>query len=85
MQFVIRLNMIRLTMITLTMIQSLRLMAERGRTVICLCSLAACFALAANAQPMVLQCDTAQTTAKFTLGDVLHTVHGAFKVNIAQE
>lgn len=36
--------------------------------------------LAANAQPVALQCDQAQTTAKFTLGDVLHTVHGAFKV-----
>ena len=36
--------------------------------------------LAASTQPISLQCDPAQTTAKFTLGDALHTVHGAFKV-----
>jgi polyisoprenoid-binding protein YceI len=36
--------------------------------------------LAAHAQVIVLQCDPAQTTANFTLGDVLHTVHGSFKV-----
>jgi len=34
----------------------------------------------ARAQPLTLQCDPAQTTARFTLGDVLHTVHGDFKV-----
>ena len=37
-------------------------------------------ALAASTQSISLQCDPAQTTAKFTLGDSLHTVHGAFKV-----
>jgi polyisoprenoid-binding protein YceI len=42
--------------------------------------LAAAFVATASAQPMTLQCDPAQTTAKFTLGDTLHTVHGAFKV-----
>ena len=36
--------------------------------------------IAAGAQPVILLCDPAQTTAKFTLGDVLHTVHGDFKV-----
>ena len=36
--------------------------------------------VAASAQPTTLLCDPAQTTAKFTLGDVLHTVHGEFKV-----
>jgi polyisoprenoid-binding protein YceI len=36
--------------------------------------------IAASAQPITLLCDPAQTTAKFTLGDVLHTVHGDFKV-----
>ena len=40
--------------------------------------------LAASAQPIGLQCDPAQTTAKFTLGDVLHTVHGSFKVKRCQ-
>jgi polyisoprenoid-binding protein YceI len=36
--------------------------------------------VAANAQPVALQCDPEQTSANFTLGDVLHTVHGTFKV-----
>lgn len=31
-------------------------------------------------QPSTLQLDPAQTTVKFTLGDVLHTVHGAFRL-----
>ena len=35
---------------------------------------------AAHAQVIALQCDPEQTTANFTLGDVLHTVHGSFKV-----
>jgi polyisoprenoid-binding protein YceI len=29
---------------------------------------------------MVLRCDAVQTSADFTLGDVLHTVHGAFRL-----
>ena len=33
----------------------------------------------AGAQEMVLKCDAAQTTAAFTLSDVLHTVHGTFQ------
>ena len=40
--------------------------------------------LAANGQSLALQCDEAQTTAKFTLSDPLHTVHGAFKVKRCQ-
>jgi polyisoprenoid-binding protein YceI len=36
--------------------------------------------IAASSQPITLLCDPAHTTAKFTLGDVLHTVHGDFKV-----
>jgi polyisoprenoid-binding protein YceI len=44
------------------------------------CLLAAAFVATASAQPMTLQCDPTQTTAKFTLGDTLHTVHGEFKV-----
>ena len=35
---------------------------------------------AASAQPTTLQLDPAKTTVKFTLGDVLHTVHGAFRL-----
>jgi len=40
----------------------------------------ATFAVTASAQRITLQCDPGQTTAKFVLGDVLHTVRGAFKV-----
>ena len=50
----------------------------RSTAILCFAS-AACM-LAANAQPVTLQCDPGQTRANFTLGDVLHTVHGAFKV-----
>jgi polyisoprenoid-binding protein YceI len=32
------------------------------------------------AQPETLQLDPAQTAVKFTLGDVLHTVHGSFRL-----
>jgi polyisoprenoid-binding protein YceI len=35
-------------------------------------------AAALSAQPVALRMDPAQTTVEFTLGDVLHTVHGAF-------
>jgi polyisoprenoid-binding protein YceI len=34
----------------------------------------------ATAQQTTLQFDPAQTTVKFTLGDVLHTVHGTFRL-----
>jgi polyisoprenoid-binding protein YceI len=46
--------------------------------------LVASFALSARAQELVLQCDPAQTTARFTLSDPLHTVHGEFKVERCQ-
>jgi polyisoprenoid-binding protein YceI len=36
-------------------------------------------AASAGAQELSLQCDLAHTTANFTLGDVLHTVHGSFQ------
>jgi polyisoprenoid-binding protein YceI len=42
-------------------------------------ALALC-AVPALAQDLVLQLDPAQTRVEFTLGDVLHTVHGAFKL-----
>lgn len=35
---------------------------------------------AASAQPSTLQLDPAKTTVSITLGDVLHTVHGAFRL-----
>lgn len=38
------------------------------------------FCLAANAQPVTYRLDAANSAVNFTLGDVLHTVHGAFKV-----
>ena len=38
------------------------------------------FAFAAAAQDTEFQLDPAQSSVKFTLGDVLHTVHGTFKV-----
>ena len=42
-------------------------------------ALAGCAAGAAS-QDIAFQVDPAQTTVKFTLGDVLHTVHGTFKL-----
>ena len=37
-------------------------------------------AVSASAQEQSFQMDPAQTSVKFTLGDVLHTVHGTFKL-----
>lgn len=37
-------------------------------------------AVGAASQDTAFQVDPAQTTVKFTLGDVLHTVHGTFKL-----
>jgi len=37
-------------------------------------------AAAANAQEMVFQLDPAQSHVTFTLGDILHTVHGTFQM-----
>ena len=39
-----------------------------------------CFAALALAQDAAYRLDPAQTAVKFTLGDVLHTVHGTFKL-----
>src|SRR5271169_40565 len=41
-------------------------------------TLLAAFAISALAQDTAFQLDPSQTTVKFTLGDVLHTVHGTF-------
>jgi polyisoprenoid-binding protein YceI len=38
-------------------------------------------AICSAAQPINLQVDPTQSSVKYTLGDVLHTVHGTFKVN----
>jgi polyisoprenoid-binding protein YceI len=54
--------------------------AKLGRATSILCLLWASFALSASAQPITLQCDPQQTLARFTLGDTLHAVHGAFKL-----
>ena len=66
----------------LNMIESLRAsrIARLFRRAGALCLLAVTFVATASAQPVTLQCDPAQTNAKFTLGDTLHTVHGEFKV-----
>ena len=58
----------------------IRSIAKFARTAALACFTCASCALTAEAQPIALQCDPVQTTAKFTLGDVLHTVHGTFKV-----
>jgi polyisoprenoid-binding protein YceI len=50
------------------------------RIIAALCVLNVASAIKAIAQPITLQCDSAQTTAKFTLGATLHSVHGAFRV-----
>ena len=58
-----------------------KLIRQIGR----LAAIAACLwwaslAPPATAQELVLPCDPAQTVANFTLGDVLHTVKGAFNL-----
>lgn len=37
-----------------------------------------------QAQEATLNFDPAQTTVNFTLGDVLHTVHGSFRLKTGQ-
>ncbi len=49
-----------------------------GRRVGSLLSLLAALVIAAAAQDTTFQLDPAQTSVKFTLGDVLHTVRGTF-------
>jgi polyisoprenoid-binding protein YceI len=45
-----------------------------------LCAALTFLGLPASAQDRDFQVDPAQSSVKFTLGDVLHTVHGTFKV-----
>ena len=53
---------------------------EFGRIVFPFCGVFLLFAVSATAQEQSFQMDPAQTSVKFTLGDVLHTVHGTFKL-----
>ena len=50
------------------------------RSVFLLCATLILLGLPASAQDRDFQVDPAQSSVKFTLGDVLHTVHGTFKV-----
>ena len=59
------------------MINVSRRWAAHGSRVLALLSFTI---LSAAAQQTTLQLDPAQTSVKFTLGDVLHTVHGTFRL-----
>jgi polyisoprenoid-binding protein YceI len=48
------------------------------RIALALLAVAACARL--NAQETVIELDPSQTRVEFTLGDILHTVHGAFRL-----
>lgn len=48
--------------------------------VLLIIALLSCGAVFAAAQDRAFQVDPAQSSVQFTLGDVLHTVHGTFKV-----
>jgi len=51
------------------------------RTVVCgIVAFFLTFIISAAAQEQAFQLDPAQTSVKFTVGDVLHTVHGTFKL-----
>lgn len=54
--------------------------AFRFRTLAAVCGIVAAFVLPAAAQDQTFQIDPGQSTVKFTVGDVLHTVHGTFKL-----
>ena len=60
------------------MTKTTRRWAVNGLKVLALLSLTV---LSAGAQQTTLQLDPAQTSVKFTLGDVLHTVHGTFQLD----
>ena|SRR5579871_1589246 len=55
-------------------------MIRQSRHLFALCTFTALLAISAAAQDTAFQVDPAESTVKFTLGDVLHTVHGTFKV-----
>jgi polyisoprenoid-binding protein YceI len=52
----------------------------RFRTLAVACGILAIFVLPAAAQDQTFQIDPGQSTVKFTVGDVLHTVHGTFQL-----
>ncbi len=54
--------------------------ANRLTILVRVLSALAAFVISAAAQERAFQLDPAQTEVKFTLGDVLHTVHGTFKL-----
>jgi len=54
-----------------------RTLRRRGLTVLALLAVSV---VSAAAQDTSFQLDPAQTSVKFTLGDVLHTVHGTFQL-----
>lgn len=54
--------------------------AKVGKAVIVAGLLGLCLPPEANAQQLALQCDPTESVAKFTLGDVLHVVRGAFRL-----
>ena len=60
-----------------TMMSKTSRWASRAPTVLGLLTVTV---VAATAQQIALQLDPAHTSVKFTLGDVLHTVHGTFQL-----
>jgi len=53
---------------------------KRARATIALLALAAAACAYLNAQSTTIELDPAQTRIEFTLGSVLHTVHGSFRL-----
>jgi polyisoprenoid-binding protein YceI len=56
-----------------------QLLIRRRRIATAICLLWFGLVTQAHAQELLLKCDAAKTSADFTLGDVLHTVRGAFQ------
>lgn len=50
------------------------------RALLAIIGVVLCFGSAANAEQKTFELDPAQTKVSFTLGDVLHTVHGTFRL-----
>ena len=62
------------------MAKTILVQAGHGRVALCALMVVIFAVTAAAAQQETLQVDPAHTSVKFTLGDVLHTVHGSFQV-----
>ena len=56
------------------------MLIRRIFSLLCLLSCGLAAVINADAQEIILQCDSAQTAADFTLGDSLHTVKGSFSL-----